>query len=113
MWLVDPVHRALWCFLMLGSMLLCITSFLVVGIFVANDSHKSFHYNPGIMERAEAFIFFIAMMLWPSAFVGLAMLFSLLVTLTAIIRLTQFYKQIEMITKPTVVSTVAVPQEGD
>ena len=98
---------------MLGSMLLCITSFLVVGIFVANDSHKSFHYNPGIMERAEAFIFFIAMMLWPSAFVGLAMLFSLLVTLTAIIRLTQFYKQIEMITKPTVVSTVAVPQEGD
>jgi len=93
LWLVDPSHRALWCFLMLGSMLLCVTSFLVVGIFVANDSQKSFYYSPGIMERAEAFIFFTAMMWWPSAFLPLALLFSFLVVLTAIIRLAQFYQQ--------------------
>ena len=93
LWLVDPSYRALGCFLMLGSMLLCITSFLVVGIFVTNNSHKSFHYSPGIMERAEAFIFFIAMMLWPSAFAFLAIVFSVLVTLTAVIRLRQFYQQ--------------------
>jgi len=136
LWLVDPNHRALWCFLMLGSMLLCITSFLVVGIFIPPDlqvglpgkddirgkneratgvytgvhedcervfdkvdrfswksKRKSFHYSPGIMERAEAFIFFVAMMWWPSAFIPLALLFSFLVILTAIIRLTQFYQQ--------------------
>lgn len=90
---VDPIHRAFWCFLMLGSILLCVTSFLVVGIFVPNDSEKSFHYSPGIIERAEAFIFFIVMILWPSAFIFLAVLFSLLVTLTAVIRLYQFYMQ--------------------
>jgi archaetidylinositol phosphate synthase len=92
--LVNPTHRALWCFLMLASMLFCITSFLVVGIFVANDSQKSFHYSPGIMERAEAFVFYIAMMCWPNAFVGMALLFSLLVVLTAVIRLVQFYQQV-------------------
>src|SRR3990167_10969400 len=91
--ILDPVHRAIGCFLMIGSMLLCITSFLVVGIFVANESHKSFHYSPGIMERAEAFIFFIAMMVWPQLFAYLAALFTCLVLLTAIIRLYQFYKQ--------------------
>ena len=93
LWSIDPNHRGLWCLIMLSSMLLCITSFLVVGIFTENQTHKSFHYSQGIMERAEAFIFFIAMMLWPAAFVYLAALFSFLVTITAVIRLHQFYKQ--------------------
>ena len=64
----------------------------MTGIFIANDSQKGFHYSPGIMERAEAFIFFIIMMLWLKAFTFLAVLFSFLVTLTAIIRLYQFYQ---------------------
>jgi len=93
LWLVDPTHRALWCFFMLGSMLMCITSFLVVGIFSENFSQKSFHYSPGIMERSEAFFFFILMMLWPQAFSFLALLFTILVTLTAVIRLMQFRTQ--------------------
>ena len=92
LWLIHPTERALSCFLMLGSVLLCITSFLVVGIFSQNTSEKSFYYSPGLMERAEAFIFFIVMMCWPSAFLALAFLFSTLVTLTAVIRLKQFYQ---------------------
>jgi archaetidylinositol phosphate synthase len=88
---LAPQQRGVWALLMLGSMLLCITSFLVVGIFTVNDSQKSFHYSPGLMERAEAFIFFIAMMLWPNAFVFFALLFTCLVTLTAALRLAQFY----------------------
>lgn len=88
---LAPQQRAVWSLLMLGSMLLCITSFLVVGIFTVNDSQKSFHYSPGLMERAEAFLFFIAMMLWPEAFVVFAFLFTTLVTLTAVMRLKQFY----------------------
>ncbi len=90
LWLVDPTHRAFLSLLMLASMLLCITSFLVVGIFTSNDSHKGFHYSPGIMERAEAFIFFILMMLLPMYFVPLSILFIILVMLTTVIRLIEF-----------------------
>jgi len=83
--------RALPCIVMLGSMLLCITSFLVVGIFEKNETLKSFHYSEGLMERAEAFVFFGLMMLWPAAFTPLAWLFSALVFYTAAARLAEFY----------------------
>lgn len=100
LFLQVPGDRGLWCLLMLGSMLLCITSFLVVGIFSNDQSEKSFDYSPGLMERAEAFMFFIAMMLWPNAFIVLSVIFSLLVLLTAIIRLVQFYRQQAILLKP-------------
>ncbi len=87
---VDPASRSLPVILMLGSVMICVTSFLIVGMFTANDSQKSFHYSPGIMERAEAFIFFAAMILLPSTFVCLAILFSCLVFMTAAIRMFQF-----------------------
>lgn len=91
-YLYNPATRALWVILMLGSILICITSFLVVGIFTANNSHKSFHYSPGLMERAEAFIFFIAMALFSTYFNALAIIFCLLVCLTALVRLIEFKK---------------------
>lgn len=91
---VDPVQRALPALLMLGTVLLCITSFLVVGIMTPNESEKGFYYSPGIMERAEAFILWMAMMLLPQLFSPLAYAFSLLVALTTVIRLAQFYKAI-------------------
>lgn len=93
---VDPISRGLLCMLMLGSILLCVTSFLVVGIFSDNHSEKSFHYSPGLMERAEAFIFFIAMMIWPQGFTLLAILFTVLVLLTTITRVFQFWHQIRL-----------------
>lgn len=55
---VDANARAFPSLIMLGSILLCITTFLVVGIFVENQSMKSFFYSPGLIERGEAFIFF-------------------------------------------------------
>ncbi len=85
--------RALPSFLMLGSVLLCVTSFLVVGIFSENQSTKSFHYSPGLIERTEAFAFWIAMILWPQAFFTLSYLFAGLVFLTTAIRISQFAKQ--------------------
>ena len=91
-YLVDPIQHGLAAILMLGSILLCITSFLVVGIFTPNDSHKSFHYSPGLIERAEAFVFFIVMTLVPHYFKPLAFIFTGLVILTAGIRLLQFAK---------------------
>lgn len=92
LFLVAPQTRGLPCLLMLGSTLLCVTTFLVVGIFTQNTSEKSFHYSPGLMERAEAFALFIAMMALPSAFLFLSGLYTLLVMATAFIRLYQFGK---------------------
>jgi len=89
---IDPQHRGGLALLMLSSILVCVTSFLLVGVFSENDSEKSFHYSPGIMERAEAFIFFIAMMWLPVYFNTLAIVFSSLVLLTAYLRIRQFNK---------------------
>jgi len=92
LFLVDPVTRGLTCICMLGSMLICVTSFLVVGIFVENSTAKGFFYSKGLMERAEAFIFFIAMMLVPKWFESLAVIFTILVLWTAIVRVYSFSK---------------------
>jgi archaetidylinositol phosphate synthase len=92
LYFAHPEVSPLVSLLMLGSVLLCVTSFLVVGIFTQNQTAKSFHYSAGLMERAEAFIFFGLMLLFPSLFYFLAILFSFLVVLTAIIRVYQFYK---------------------
>lgn len=89
LFLQEP-SRALACLWMLGAALVCVTSFLVVGIFEKNESAKSFHYSPGLVERAEAFLLFLGMILWPGAFRPLATLFTTLVFFTAALRLAQF-----------------------
>jgi len=79
--------------LMLSSVLICVTSFLVVGIFTpkaVSPSVKAFYYSPGLIERCEAFFFFAAMILFPSFFALLSTLFSLLVLYTAFLRTFQF-----------------------
>lgn len=89
---VSPPSRDLLTLLMLVSVLICITSFLVVGIFSPKESEKSFHYSPGLMERTEAFLFFAAMILLPGYFAPLSILFSVLVFLTGLTRIRQFVK---------------------
>ncbi len=96
---VDPETRGLPALLMLGSVLICVTSFLIVGIFTPNRSDRSFHYSPGLMERTEAFIFFGLMILLPSTFSFLAYFFSILVMLTALIRMLQFIRVEQKITE--------------
>ncbi|NGX58427.1 MAG: Inner membrane protein YnjF [Chlamydiae bacterium] len=91
LFLVDPT-RALITILMLGSVLICVTSFLVVGIVTEKSGLKSFYYSPGLMERLEAFIVFTLMMLFPGYFNLLGWAFIGLVTLTACIRMAQFTK---------------------
>ncbi len=92
LWIIDP-SRALICLGMLGSVLVCVTSFLVVGVFSQNTSHKSFYYSPGLMERAEAFVFFIIMLLLPRAFSVLGIIFIILVTFTTLKRVLEFHRQ--------------------
>lgn len=99
LFLASPQERALPALCMLGSILLCVTSFLVVGIFTENSSEKSFHYSPGLMERAEAFIFFIAMALLPSLFTPLAYFFTILVLYTTLRRLLEFRRSTRVTVK--------------
>ena len=89
---VAPVLRGYPVLWMLGSSLLCVTSFLVVGVFTENGGAKGFHYSVGLMERAEAFLFFIVMILRPAWFVPLAWLYTALVLTTAVIRVGQFLR---------------------
>ncbi len=91
---IDPLTRALPSLWMLGSCFICVTSFLIVGMFTQNTSTKSFHYSTGLIERAEAFIFFAIMILFPSTFVIASYLFSALVLLTATVRIVQFQNNI-------------------
>lgn len=92
LFLVAPQDRGLHLILMLGSFYLCVTSFLVVGIFTQNESAKSFHYSPGLIERAETFLFFILMILFPSYFIFLSSLLSALVFFTSLLRVFQFVR---------------------
>lgn len=90
---VDPTIRGGICIFMLGSILLCITSFLMVGMFTENTSQKGFHYSVGLMERAEAFIFFALMILFPNYFNYLGYVFIVLVLYTTVLRLYEFMSQ--------------------
>lgn len=93
LFLQNSQDRGLLCLLMLGSILFCITSFLVVGIFTPNETEKGFHYSPGLVERTEAFVFFAMMMAFPKGFFWLATAFICLVTLTALVRLLNFFQR--------------------
>ncbi len=90
---VAPESRGWLSLGMLASIVLCISSFLLVGIFSETQSDKSFHYSNGLMERAEAFIFFIAMILFPHHFNFIAGLFIILVLYTAATHIREFAKQ--------------------
>ena len=90
LFLYHPQTRGLLAILMLGGMFVCISSFLIVGIFSDNDTYKSFHYSPGIIERPEAFALFIAMILLPQWFTVFASIFTGLILLTAGMRIWQF-----------------------
>lgn len=93
LFLVEPTSRAYLSVFMLASCYLCVTSFLVVGIFEKNLSEKRFHYSIGLIERTEAFIFFISMIIYPNYFSFLSLSFSFLVSITAFVRIFEFYKK--------------------
>ncbi|MBK2007398.1 CDP-alcohol phosphatidyltransferase, partial [Francisella orientalis] len=77
---------------MMMSIIVCISSFLLVGIFGQKESSKSFYYSPGLIERAETFIFFIVMILLPSTVFVLGLIYTLLVLWTTLYRCYEFYK---------------------
>ncbi len=97
---LSPQDRGDTCLLMLSAILICVTSFLVVGIFSQNTSQKSFHYSQGLMERPEAFFFFFIMTLFPAYFFIFGLIFSILVMFTGLFRMWQFRKCSSTLLKP-------------
>ncbi len=87
-------ESGLLCLLMLGAILICVSSFLLAAIHVPKDGEKSFHYNEGLIERAEAFCFFIIMMWFPDYFTWLACLFIILVLYTAFVRIRELSQRL-------------------
>lgn len=77
--------------LMMMSIIVCISSFLLVGIFSQKESSKSFYYSPGLIERAETFIFFIVMILFSNMVLILGLIYTLLVLWTTLYRCYEFY----------------------
>ncbi|MCH9770293.1 MAG: CDP-alcohol phosphatidyltransferase family protein [Gammaproteobacteria bacterium] len=92
LYFIAPETRALPIIWMMGASWVCVTSFLVVGVFTENKSHKGFHYSTGLMERFEAFLFFLLMILIPAWFMPLAWVYVALVLFTAAFRVYQFFQ---------------------
>lgn len=88
---VSPSTRGAAVMAILISNLLCITVFLVVGIFVKNNGVKSFYYSRGWIERPEAFGFYTVMILLPSIFLVTAWVYITLVLLTALQHFSRFF----------------------
>lgn len=94
LFLIDPQSRGLASFAVLGSFYLCVTAFLCVGIFKRHDGYKSFFYSTGLIERAEVFVFFILMILFPSLYNVLAWLLTILVIITAFMHIYHYVKKV-------------------
>jgi phosphatidylglycerophosphate synthase len=97
LWSIAPAERSVFCLLILASILLCVTSFLIVAVFTSNTSEKSFHYSPGLIGRAETFIFFLLLIWVPHYFRALAIVFIALLCMTAAHRVLQFFKQVKAV----------------
>ncbi|MDK2818568.1 MAG: CDP-alcohol phosphatidyltransferase family protein [Spirochaetota bacterium] len=72
--------------LLLASIVICISVFLVVGIIIQKESYKSFFYAPGLMERTEAFILFLLLIVFPQWIIIIGTIGSLLIFATGVQR---------------------------
>jgi phosphatidylglycerophosphate synthase len=91
----DPLYLMWPGIFSLGSIILCISMFLLLGAVITendlNEVKKVIHYRPGLMERSETFIFLFSITIFISMRFLLLWIFSGLVFLTAILRLRDAY----------------------
>ena len=80
----------------LGSIVLCITMFLLTGGAInpeeLDDHKKVIYYRHGLMERSETFLFLLAITIFYFWRFILLWIFAILVLLTALLRLKDVYK---------------------
>jgi CDP-diacylglycerol--glycerol-3-phosphate 3-phosphatidyltransferase len=84
----------------LGSIVLCITMFLLVGSAVEvqnlEETKKVIYYRYGLMERSETLIFLLLMIVLIPLRSILLWIFSFLVLITALLRLKDAYRILEV-----------------
>ncbi len=79
--------------LLLASIVISISIFLTVGILVSKESHKSFFYATGIMERTESFILFSLLIIFPKYIFIIGLIGALLILITGLQRFLWALKQ--------------------
>jgi len=91
----DPLNLMWPGIFSLGSIVLCITMFLVVGGAIKaedlKETQKVIYYRKGLIERSETFIFLITITLVMSLRIILMWIFAILIFITAILRLRDAY----------------------
>lgn len=77
------------------TFIVSMTMFLTTGNLVKNEGKKSFHYQAGLTERTETFIFFTLMFIFENHIIKLVYLFALLVIYTLVQRFIETKRMIE------------------
>jgi len=80
------------------AVLLHFSTFIAAGALFPNMGKKSMHYDQSIVERAEAFVIFACMMLFPTFIFELLMFFNIIVIiagLTRFIRVLDYAKKFD------------------
>ena len=92
---VDQINLMWPGIISLGSIILCITMFLLVGGAVKGkdleETKKVIYYRAGLMERSETFLFLIIITILIPWRVIILWIFALLILLTALLRLRDAY----------------------
>ena len=76
----------------LFSALFNFSTFLLAGALFENKGEKSMHYDVGIIERTEVFIFFSIMLVVPIAAPAVLWVMDVLIVITGIIRFNKIYR---------------------
>jgi CDP-diacylglycerol--glycerol-3-phosphate 3-phosphatidyltransferase len=79
--------------LLLSAILMSMTAFLTSAAIIDNKGIKSFHYQKGIMERTEGFLFFTLMILFPLYLGIITKVFTAMIMLTFVQRAAETYKR--------------------
>lgn len=84
-------QRGVLCLLMMGSLLLCVTSALIAGFFTRAHTtslqNRGITARPGLIERTEMFIFFGLMILFPAHFLLFSFFFIVLASFTGFLHM--------------------------
>lgn len=75
----------------LFSALFNFSTFLLAGALFKNNGKKSMHYDAGIIERTEVFVFFSIMLIIPALSAVTLWVMDLLIFITGIIRFRKIY----------------------
>lgn len=78
--------------LFLTGMIFNFSTFLAAGSLYQNLGEKSMHYDSGLLERTETFIFFSLVLFFPQFTYGLFLIFNILLFVTGIRRFYGIYR---------------------